>query len=105
MLEHVAAVLVDLAGGGIEADEDVLPGAVAGRLDPGDQRLERRLVGGQIGGESTLVADGGVEPRRLQVRPQRVEDLGPDAEASAEEDGEAGEGEEEEGGDEEKKDE
>ncbi len=76
MLEHVGAVLEDLAGRRVEGDEDVGAGLVAGRLDPGEDRLQRRLVGVEVRREAALVADGGREPLRGEALLQRVEDLG-----------------------------
>ena len=81
MLEPVDAAFVDLAGGGIERDEDVLAGLVAGGLDAFDQDLERRFVGRQVRREATLVTDRGGEAVAAQDLLQRVEDLGADAQA------------------------
>ncbi len=81
MLEHVGAALEDLAGRRVEGDEDVGAGLVAGRLDAGEDRLQRRLVGLEVGGEAALVAAGGREALRGERLLQRVEDLGPDPQA------------------------
>ena len=63
MLEHVGAVLEDLAGRRVEGDEDVGAGLVAGGLDPGQDRLQRRLVGVEVGGE----ADEGKQGKSCHV--------------------------------------
>ena len=76
MLEVVGAVVEDLADRGVERDRDVVAGRVAGGLDALDQRLQRRLVGLEVGREAALVADRGVQPALLQRRLERVEDLG-----------------------------
>ncbi len=76
MLELVAAVAVDLAGGGVERDRQVLAGRVARRLDPGHERLERRLVGLEVRREAALVADAAAEPAVVQMALEVVEDLG-----------------------------
>ena len=75
VLELVDAVLEDLAGGRVERDRDVLAGRVAGRLDALDQRLQRRLVGVQVGREAALVADRRAEPALAERLLERVEDL------------------------------
>ncbi len=84
MLEHVGAVLEDLAGRRVEGDEDVGAGLVAGGLDPREHGLQRRLVGLEVGGEAALVADRGREALRGEALLQRVEDLGADAQALGE---------------------
>ena len=66
---------------GSSAMRDVLAGRVARRLDALDQRLQRRLVGLQVGREAALVADRGVEAALLERALQRVEDLGADPQA------------------------
>ena len=75
-LEVVGAVLEDLADRRVERDRDVVAGLVAGGLDALDQRLQRRLVGLEVGREAALVADRGVQAALLERRLQRVEDLG-----------------------------
>ena len=75
-VELVGAAGEDLAGRRVERDRDVVARPVAGRLDALDQRLQRRLVGLEVGREAALVADRGVQPARLQRLLQRVEDLG-----------------------------
>ena len=76
MLEPVDAVGVDLARGGIERDAHVHARLVARRLDPLDQRLQRGLVGLEVGREAALVARGGTEPAALQRPLERMEHLG-----------------------------
>ena len=56
-LEVVDAVLEELACGDIHAERDVGAGLEAGLLDRLDQDLERGAVAGQVGRESTLVAE------------------------------------------------
>ena len=74
--EVVDAVVEDLADRRVERDRDVVAGRVARGLDALDQRLQRRLVGLEVGREAALVADGGVQAALLERRLQRVEDLG-----------------------------
>ena len=59
---------MDLARRRVERDEDVLARLVAGRVDPGDQRLERGLVRLEVGREAALVADRGGEAPVVSVR-------------------------------------
>ena len=75
MLELVRAVLVELAGGGIQRDRDVLARAQARGLDARDEHLQRLLVGAQVGSEAALVADGGRQAALVQGALERVEDL------------------------------
>ena len=75
---------MDLAGCRVERDRHVLPGPVAGRLDPGDQSLERRLVGVEVGGEAALVAHRRGEAALVQRALRRVEDLRAGAQALGE---------------------
>ena len=51
---------------------------------PFDQDLERLLVGGQVGREAALVADGGAQAAVVQRLLERVEDLGAHAQAVGE---------------------
>ena len=76
VLEHVAAVVEDLARRRVERDREVLAGRVARRLDARDERLERRLVGLEVRREAALVADAAAEAAVVQVLLEVVEDLG-----------------------------
>ena len=76
VLEHVGAVLVDLARRRVERDEDVLAGHVAGALDAAHEHLQRLLVGAEVGREAALVAARRAEAGVVQRLLQRVEDLG-----------------------------
>ena len=73
--QRIAPVAVQLAGGSVEGDTHVLGGPVTGRLDRGEQHLQRFLVGAQIGREAALVSHGGAEPALPQRAAQRVKDL------------------------------
>ena len=79
----VAAVLEELAGGDVQAQDDVLAQLVAGRLDA---LLDegQRLLGVDVGGEAALVADGGVVAGVLEQLLERVEHLGAGAQGLAE---------------------
>jgi hypothetical protein len=57
------------------------PGRVAGGLDAGHQHLQRLLVGAEVRGEAALVADAAAQAAVVQRLLQRVEDLGPHAQA------------------------
>ena len=82
VLQHVAPVRPELAGGGVERDPDLGTRLVPGAADALDQRLERLLVGAEVRGEPALVPDRGahapaVEPalqgvEHLRADPQRV---------------------------------
>ncbi len=76
MLEHVAAVLVELGHGRVERDRHLVAGHEAGRPDAAHQRLERLLVGLEVGREAALVADGGGMALLVQGGLEVVEDLG-----------------------------
>ena len=67
-----------LAGGRVETDRDVVTGAIAGRLDRGDQQLEWRLVRAQTGREATLVTDSSGQPALRERDFELVVDLGAD---------------------------
>ena len=84
MLEHVGAVGVELARGRVHGDGDIAVGLVARGVDAGEQGLERGLVGVEVGGEAALVAHGGAQPALAQRPLERVEDLGPHAQALGE---------------------
>ena len=76
MLEHVGAVGEDLARRRVERDREVVAGRVARRLDARHERLERGLVGLEVGREAALVADAAAEPAVVQVLLEVVERLG-----------------------------
>ncbi len=70
-----AGCVVELAGGGIERDRDLLAGLVAGGGDGFENAFERFFVGFQIGREAAFVADGGGVAVLLQHGFQIVEDF------------------------------
>src|SRR5581483_6341646 len=70
--ERVRAVVVELGGGGVEREDDVLAGAVAGALDRAQEELRRVLVARESGRESALVADADREAALVQDVLQRV---------------------------------
>ncbi len=71
----LAGLVVELAGGGIERDGDLLAGLVAGGGDGFEDAFERLFVGFQVGREAAFVADGGRVAVLLQHRFQIVEDF------------------------------
>ena len=62
----VASVAPHLARGGIEADGDVVPDAVAGLLDGGDDDRDGFLIGLEVRGETALVTDAGAVPAIME---------------------------------------
>ncbi len=74
--QHVLAVLVELAGGAVQGQGDVLAGLVARLVDGFHDRFQGRLVAGQVRGEAALVTDGGVQAAGLEHALQGVEHLG-----------------------------
>ena len=76
MLEHVVAVIEELAGRRVEGDHQVHPRRIAGRLDRVDQEVERGLVGLEVRREAALVSSAGREPLLAQDPLQRVVGLG-----------------------------
>ena len=73
-------LVVELAGGGVERDGDLLAGLVAGRCDGFEDELEGFVVGLEVGREAAFVADGGVVALLLEHALEGVEDLGAPAE-------------------------
>jgi hypothetical protein len=57
-LEVVLAVLVELAGGAVQADGDLRAGLVAGLVDGFQDELDGGLVAGHVGREAAFVAHG-----------------------------------------------
>ena len=82
----IAAVLVEFAGGDVEAKQHILAGAVTRLADGLEDHLDGFLVGAQVRREAALVAHRGGQAPTLQHALQRVEDLG----AAAQRLGEAG---------------
>ena len=74
-LQGVGAVGVELVGGDVEGERDILSRRVAGRLDCLGEQLEGFAVGGQVGGETALVADVGGQAALAQHSLERVIDL------------------------------
>ena len=72
----VGAVAVELADRRVERDRDLLAGRVTGLLDRLDEQLDRVLVGGEVGREPALVADGRRQPLVVQHLLQHVVGLG-----------------------------
>ena len=67
MLEHVVAVIEELAGRRVEGDHQVHPGRIAGRLDRVDQEVERGLVGLEVRREAALVPPPVESPFLLRI--------------------------------------
>mmetsp|Transcript_81542 Transcript_81542/g.226847 ORF Transcript_81542/g.226847 Transcript_81542/m.226847 type:complete len:508 (+) Transcript_81542:825-2348(+) len=82
--EHVFAVLVELAGGAVQGQGDLLSGGVAGLVDGLQDQLDRGLVALDAGREAALVTDGGGDVLVVQDLLQRMEDLGAPAQGLAE---------------------
>jgi hypothetical protein len=74
--EVVLAVLVELAGGAVQAQGDLLAGDVAGLLDGLQDHLDRRFVVLDVGREAAFVADGDAHALVVQDLLERVEHLG-----------------------------
>ena len=64
--------VVDLRGGGIEGDADVVARRVARPFDRLHEHLHRFLVRREVGGEAALVAHRGRQAALVQQRLQRV---------------------------------
>ena len=77
-LEHVGAVAVELARGGIERDRDLV--AVPGPLGGLEDRLAGVVGRAEVGSEAALVADARREAALLEERLQRVVALDADPE-------------------------
>ncbi len=82
--EDVSPVVVDLAGGGIEGDVDILTRLVARSLDGLQDDLHGFLVGTQAGSEAALVAHAGVVALALQYLLQAVVNLSAPAQSLGE---------------------
>ena len=67
---------MDLGGSYVEGECDLLAHLVSGCLDPLHQELQCRFVGGQVGGESPLVADVGAQTSTPNHLLQSLIDLG-----------------------------
>ena len=80
----VLAVLVELGGGAVQAQRDLVAGAVAGLLDGLQDQLDRGLVALDARGEAALVADRGRHALVVDDLLQRVEDLGAPADGFTE---------------------
>ncbi len=80
----VNAVLVELRRSAVEADGHILAGHVAGKLDSLDDNLEGIFSAVEVGGETTLVANGGGEVTLLEHLLEVVEHLGAHADTFAE---------------------
>ncbi len=61
-LEVIDAVAIELGGGDIQGDPDLVAEPITRRLDALDEEVDGGLVGREIGGETALVADIGGEP-------------------------------------------
>jgi len=72
---HAFFGVVEFGRGGVQADPDVLTGAVAGLFDGLDHGLDGGLVAGQVGGETAFVTDVGAHALGLQHFFQGMEDF------------------------------
>ena len=82
--ELVGAVLVDLAGGGVEGDGDLWTGLVAGGGDGLEDEFDGGLVAGKRGGEAAFVAEAGGEAAVGEDAGEGVVDLDDGADRFAE---------------------
>src|SRR3954471_15766413 len=80
----VFAVLEELGRGAVQPDHDIAARLVAGLADRVHDELERGIGRRQVRGKAALVADIGIVAGLLQLRLQRVEDLGAIAQALGE---------------------
>ena len=70
LLEGVGAVaVVELGGGDVQGEEDLLAGLVAGVFDGLQDGFDGVLDAVQLGGEPAFVADGGAQAALLQHAP------------------------------------
>ena len=70
--------------GGIHREDEILAGFEAGEFNGFEDALDGFFVAGQVGGETTFVADGGGESLALEEGLEGVEDFGAPAEAFTE---------------------
>ena len=86
LLEDVVLLLlhVELGGGDVEGEVDVLAELVAGVLDGEGDGIEGRLGGLELRGEAAFVTDGGGEALFLQDLLEGVEDFAAHAQAFGE---------------------
>src|SRR5262249_11591640 len=73
--KHILSLYIELTGGRIDAQADVLPWFVAGGLDGCDQHLKCVAVRSKRRCEATLVSDIGVQSPVVQHQFQGVIDL------------------------------
>ncbi len=83
-LEGVDPVVVELGGGHVEGERDVLARGVTGLLDRLDDQVERLAVGRQVGREAALVAEAGAETALLEHLLEGVVGLGAPADGLGE---------------------
>src|SRR5207248_5041943 len=74
--EAIHAVVEELAGRRIERERNLVASLVAGLRDRVDDELQRLLVGGEAGRESSLVPYSGGQLLLLEHALERVIDLG-----------------------------
>src|SRR6185437_5339919 len=86
LLEHalILVLVVELAGGGVEGNGDLVAGCVAGLLDGFKDELDGFVVGLERGSESAFIADGGVVALLLQHALEGVECFGRPAQSIGE---------------------
>ena len=86
LLEDVGflGLVVELAGGAVEGDEDFFAEFVAGFFHRGGDGVEGVLGGGEVGGEAAFVADAGGEAAAFEHGLEGVEDFRAAAQGFAE---------------------
>jgi hypothetical protein len=90
MLEHVAAIAVELARSRVQRDRDVLARPVSRGLDARQEHRQSLLVGAQVRREAALVPHGRSEPSLVQRALERMEHLRTHSQAFRERLGAAG---------------
>src|SRR5439155_18635839 len=73
--EAVRSILVQVAGGDVDGNGHIGTGTVSGLADRVHQYVEGFFSRPELGGKSTIVADGGTELPPAQDAAKRVEGL------------------------------
>ena len=89
--QHVEAVAVELGGGDVGDQHDILARLQSGLVDRREDGRDPLLIGAQVRGEAALIADGGDMAACLEHRFEGMEHLRPHVERLAER-GRAGRG-------------
>ena len=76
LLEHVLAILKDLAGSRVQGHKDIFPGLISCALHSLDDQLDRLFVGLECRGKAALVSHTGIVALGLEHLLERVIGLG-----------------------------